>query len=452
MVLCKPFAPATVATVALALPALLALLLAVPAAGQTDARPRECASMGELNRFADAVTAVCCDVEADECDGNGVPARCDVDCAPAILEMQAVCGPFLLAQARFLGALKDDLDALEALCPANIVPDPTVCATMEQFTDYADTVTSACCDGGGSNACVDGNPTQCDDQCGAVLLPMQADCSAYLEANSRFLAAVDGQIDEAAALCTWRPSAAAPAAGDASCTATAGGLGPAVPWDRPDGSELSVCLDAGNAAAAVGTPSQGSGSPTITIANAGYLRVECGRHPAGGASSAEAELCGMADRLEAAAAATLSLVGLLFQDLTAGGDGQGGAIELKNYGNGGAIAVVVRCTFRRNSARNVRSPPPPPPRRPLTLRCAHPGPVQSGGAICASDGTTLTVQGSVFADNTATVRALRPHPKCPSSLTILPRRVASILSVTAPGPGWRSRSTGGGRSIPAARS
>ena len=41
---------------------------------------------------------------------------------------------------------------------------------------------------------------------------------------------------------------------DASCTATAGGLGPAVPWAAAiDGSELSVCLG-GNVAAAVGTP------------------------------------------------------------------------------------------------------------------------------------------------------------------------------------------------------
>jgi hypothetical protein len=109
-----------------------------------------------------------------------------------------------------LAAVDGQIDEAAALCtwrpPAvaaapPIIPDPTACATMEQFTDYADAVTSACCNGG-SNACVDGNPTQCDAQCGAVLLPMQADCSAYLEANSRFLAAVDGQIDEAAALCT----------------------------------------------------------------------------------------------------------------------------------------------------------------------------------------------------------------------------------------------------------
>eukprot|EP01052_Picozoa_sp_SAG31_P013765 SAG31_NODE_837_length_11633_cov_18.437663_1_plen_255_part_10 len=188
--------------------ALALTLLVAGAAGQVTPPPNECTSMHGVNHFADAVTALCCDEESDGCDGNGMPARCDVDCAPAILEMQTECGPFLLAHVRWLGALKDDLAALVAACPANIVPDPTACATMVQLNDYAAAVTNACCDGG-SNACLDGVPTQCDDHCAAVLLPMQADCSAYFEANNRFLAEVDDQINAAAALCTaWRPSPA----------------------------------------------------------------------------------------------------------------------------------------------------------------------------------------------------------------------------------------------------
>ena len=82
------------------------------------------------------------------------------------------------------------------------------------------------------------------------------------------------------------------ATGEASCTATAGGLGPAVPWAASYGTALSVCL-AGDVTAAVGTPITdarqsigdviSTGSPTITIANAGGdLRIECGRHPASG--------------------------------------------------------------------------------------------------------------------------------------------------------------------------
>ena len=169
---------------------------------------------------------------------------------------------------------------------------------------------------------------------------------------------------EAVAQCTPPPPPPAAAAGDASCTATAGGLGPAVPWSRHRGSclcgcttsaphyrgsELSLCL-AGNVAVAFGT---------ITISNPGDLRIECGRSFVSGASSAEAELCGMVDRLEAhhAAATHMLVVGLLFQDLTSN---PSGAILLR--GGSGANATVVRCTFRRNSAGSgeVRQPPQTP--------------------------------------------------------------------------------------------
>ena len=68
----------------------------------------------------------------------------------------------------------------------------------------------------------------------------------------------------------------------------------------------------------------------------------------------------MADRLYATAAATLSLVGLLFQDLTAGGGAgsYGGAIFLEY--DSGAAATVLQCTFQRNSASVRRQPTHPP--------------------------------------------------------------------------------------------
>ena len=112
--------------------ALTLSLLFAAAAGQA---ARDCSSMVDLNHFADAVTAVCCDDESDGCDDDGIPAHCDADCAPTILEMQEACGSVLLAWDRFLGPLKDNVDAVAAACPANIIPDPTACATMAQFSD-----------------------------------------------------------------------------------------------------------------------------------------------------------------------------------------------------------------------------------------------------------------------------------------------------------------------------
>ena len=169
---------------------------------------------------------------------------------------------------------------------------------------------------------------------------------------------------------------------DPPCTATAGGLGPDVPWAAAtDGTALAVYLVA-DVTAAVGTPCRHNWAPvgtsaflfTIAIANAaGDLRTECGK-PAGGAS-AEGELCAMVDRLEVTAEATLFLRGLLFQGLRGeGGGGWGGAIYLHSSG---AAATVVKCIFRHNFA------------------------LGSGGAIRAGPGTTLTVRGSHFANKTA---------------------------------------------------
>ena len=50
-----------------------------------------------------------------------------------------------------------------------------------EFMQYNQQVTAACCSGEFASSCVAGLPsTSCDDQCAAVLLPMQRACSAFL--------------------------------------------------------------------------------------------------------------------------------------------------------------------------------------------------------------------------------------------------------------------------------
>ena len=399
-----------------------------------------------------AVTAACCDDDHHPCAG-GLPSSCNAKCAAVLLPMQHDCADMVTMMG-----MADVIDTAAAECPRG--PPPPPCSNGPEFFAYTQLMTAACC-GDSSSACASGFPTAaCSADCAAVLLPMQAVCGSLLtmmgmDATFSTAAAACANPTEAApdpcasspclnggvcstaleagnghrilqgegfvCVCELRYSgtqcetAAAATVGDTSCTATFGGLGPAVPWGAvSDGTALSVCL-AGDVSAAVGTSEYSGCSPTIEIHNAGGdLRVECDRHPASGASSAEAELCGMADRLNAMAAATLTVVGLLFQDLTAGNDDSGvgatigGAILLN--GDSGAAATVLECTFRRNSAGSVRkpphpplphglagaatavrsrrrlipSPPPPhsppkPPCRPLTLWCAHPGPCSSAG-------------------------------------------------------------------------
>jgi hypothetical protein len=149
------------------------------------------------------------------------------------------------------------------------------------------------------------------------------------------------------------------------CTSTDGGLAPAVPWAAgSDGTGVAICLD--DDAAAVGTPCGQSGcSPTITISNPAEMRLACSKpRGVGGGGTADATLCRVLDRLEATAAATLVIVGLLFEGLSAGtfGDssslGKGGAVYLRE--NSGGVLTVSECTFRGNSASYVRHVPTPP--------------------------------------------------------------------------------------------
>jgi hypothetical protein len=152
--------------------------------------------MDDLTRFADGVSSTCCNDPSDACN-DGLPSHCDIECTPTIMEMQSACSSFLSAN-RFLSSLKADLDVVAATCPA--IADPAACASMEQFSGYADAVTRACCDKD-PNACVDGYPTQCDALCRATVLPMQANCNSYLEDNIRFLGDAKGEIERAAVLC-----------------------------------------------------------------------------------------------------------------------------------------------------------------------------------------------------------------------------------------------------------
>eukprot|EP01051_Picozoa_sp_SAG22_P003865 SAG22_NODE_195_length_15606_cov_21.340878_8_plen_1509_part_00 len=150
------------------------------------------------------------------------------------------------------------------------------------------------------------------------------------------------------------------------CTATVAGIVPAVPWAAAtDGSNLEICL-ASDVTMAVGTPcsslvsSSEFCSPTITVGNAGELRLDCskwgGGDGGGRVTAAGTELCRMLDRLEVpSVVATLILHKLLFDGLSTGGNSWGGgAIFL--YHNSGAKATVTECVFRGNTAINSVSP------------------------------------------------------------------------------------------------
>ena len=177
------------------------------------------------------------------------------------------------------------------------------------------------------------------------------------------------------------------------CTATAGGLGPAVPWAAAaDGTELSVCM-AADVAAALGTPCSSSGcSSTMTVGNAGELHIDCGK--AGDGGSATSELCRMLDRLDVTAAATLFLHRLLFERLTAGSGGNGGAGYLRS--GSGAAATLVQCAFQANSGY-VRPLPLLPASAPCAVAFACRAPQYphtpgraaaaggAGGCVCGAD-------------------------------------------------------------------
>eukprot|EP01050_Picozoa_sp_SAG11_P001201 SAG11_NODE_51_length_19848_cov_37.780698_4_plen_1016_part_00 len=219
-------------------------------APQTPKAPQaaqECDSIGDLTRLAGGLTGACCDDDSDGCV-DGMPAHCDSDCAATLLEMQAVCSEYLSA-SRLFGELTQSLDAVAATCPASVIADPTACMTMDQFAHRVDAVTSACCDDDGPNSCANGYPTECDSQCGATLLPMQADCSVFLEANNRFLGAARVQLDRASAVCGSQPppppSPPPPPPPPSSCTRVDGGGG-----DQPctfpffyGGVEYNTCTD-----------------------------------------------------------------------------------------------------------------------------------------------------------------------------------------------------------------
>ena len=60
-----------------------------------------------------------------------------------------------------------------ALAPAG------ACSTGPEFMERSQAVTDACC-GQAAGPCESGMPTSCDQECAAVLLPMQTDCSGFI--------------------------------------------------------------------------------------------------------------------------------------------------------------------------------------------------------------------------------------------------------------------------------
>eukprot|EP01051_Picozoa_sp_SAG22_P001636 SAG22_NODE_66_length_22936_cov_626.714279_21_plen_256_part_00 len=140
------------------------------------------------------------------------------------------------------------------------------------------------------------------------------------------------------------------------CSPSAGGIASAAQWAAAsDGADLAVCL-AGDVNTAVGVPCANSGcSATITVANAGELRLDCSKALGDGGAAAEtAGLCRMLDRLDVTASATLFLNKLLFDGLTSGSSTPSGSVQhlaggAVNLEASGIVATVCRCAFRGNS-------------------------------------------------------------------------------------------------------
>lgn len=84
------------------------------------------------------------------------------------------------------------LDAAAASCPA-IVP----CTNTAEFEALMAPINPACCSGGSD--CSSGSPSQCSDDCAAVLLPLRDACHTYLlAAENRGLKTL---LDDAASRC-----------------------------------------------------------------------------------------------------------------------------------------------------------------------------------------------------------------------------------------------------------
>eukprot|EP01052_Picozoa_sp_SAG31_P031912 SAG31_NODE_3438_length_4271_cov_2.920422_2_plen_146_part_00 len=74
----------------------------------------------------------------------------------------------------------------------------TVCETFDQLASHCSDVTGECCDEETEN-CAGGLPQTCNADCAAVLLPVVAACSPFLESNH--LIAIKGPLDTAANIC-----------------------------------------------------------------------------------------------------------------------------------------------------------------------------------------------------------------------------------------------------------
>ena len=134
--------------------------------------PATCASFPDFMTYSDAVTTACCSDPAVTCPPGGIPSACTAACADILLPMQSRCVDMLAAVG-----MTSAVDAAVATCP----PPPARCGTFPEFMQYNQQVTAACCSGEFASSCVAGLPsTSCDDQCAAVLLPMQRACSAFL--------------------------------------------------------------------------------------------------------------------------------------------------------------------------------------------------------------------------------------------------------------------------------
>ena len=145
-----------------------------------------CDTFQEFTEYSEAVDLACCTAQSP-CAG-GLPTVCGESCAATLLPMHDACQEFIAG----IGFLRASVEAAVATCPTPALP----CGTMDEFTEYSQEVSVACCTA--ESPCQGGLPTSCLSSCADVLLPMQSACGDFL---AMFGFGMKETIDNAASGC-----------------------------------------------------------------------------------------------------------------------------------------------------------------------------------------------------------------------------------------------------------
>ena len=103
------------------------------------------------------------------------------------------------AECRAGGSTSDD-EASACERGTGLGPDSSssgLCHNLNDFRRLVAPVNLACC--GGSSDCSSGAPSQCDEQCATVLIPLMRRCAVFLQQPKNTV--LDGLLQGAAALC-----------------------------------------------------------------------------------------------------------------------------------------------------------------------------------------------------------------------------------------------------------